>query len=333
MVPEPASLERFARDLDALLPSCARLGVAVSGGPDSLALLLLAAAARPGGVEAATVDHGLRPESAGEADMVAQLCERLEVPHATLTAHWRTPPVTAIQERARRERYRLLGFWAEERGLPAIATAHHADDQAETLLMRLMRGAGVRGLAGMRPRSIAPGTEVRLLRPLLGWRRSELQQACASAKVTAVADPSNADEKFERVRMRHALGDAEWIDAAAVARSAANLAEADSALDWAMRREWKQAAREDHGVITYRPGDVPREILRRIAARAVRKLASEGEKDLRGAELDRLIATLTEGGSATLRGVLCRGGAEWRFTAAPERRALIGRQPTPASDS
>ena len=321
MVPEPASLERFARDLDALMPSGARLGVAVSGGPDSVALLLLAAAARPGDIEAATVDHALRPDSAGEADMVAKQCDRLGVPHATLTVRWREPPVTAIQERARRERYRLLGFWAEERGLRAIATAHHADDQAETLLMRLMRGAGVRGLAGIRPRSIAAGTEVRLLRPLLGWRRSELQQVCADAGLTPVADPSNLDEKFERVRMRRALGDAKWIDSAAVARSAANLADADSALDWAMRREWKRAARESSGLVTYRPGDAPREILRRIAARAVRKLASEGDKDLRGAELDRLLTTLTEGGSATLRGVLCAGGAEWRFTSAPQRRS------------
>jgi tRNA(Ile)-lysidine synthase len=173
----------------------------------------------------------------------------------------------------------------------------------------------------MRPRSIASGTEVRLLRPLLGWRRSELQQICADAGVSPIDDPSNADEKFERVRVRRALGAAEWIDAAAVARSATNLADADSALDWAMRREWKQAARESPGVITYRPGDAPREILRRIAARAVRKLASEGDKDLRGAELDRLMGTLTEGGSATLRGVLCRGGAEWRFTSAPKRQS------------
>jgi tRNA(Ile)-lysidine synthase len=319
--PDQQLLERFARDLDALVPAGARLGVAVSGGPDSLALLLLVAAVRPGDVEAATIDHALRPDSAGEPEMVAQLCEQLGVPHATLTVRWREPPVTAIQERARRERYRLLGFWAEEQGLQAIATGHHADDQAETLLMRLMRGAGVRGLAGMRPRSIAPGTEVRLLRPLLGWRRSELQQLCADAGLTPIADPSNMDEKFERVRVRRALGDAEWIDAAAVTRSAANLADADSALEWAMRREWKMAARASPGVITYRPGDAPREILRRIAARAVRKLAGEGDKDLRGAELDRLLATLIEGGSATLRGVVCRGGAEWRFTTAPERRS------------
>ena len=130
----------------------------MSGGPDSLALLLLAAAARPGQIEAATVDHGLRPEARDEADMVADDLRRGSAcPHAILTARWSEVPETAIQERARNQRYRLLGYWAEERGLDALATAHHADDQAETLLMRLARGSGVRGLAGMRPRSIAPG--------------------------------------------------------------------------------------------------------------------------------------------------------------------------------
>src|SRR6476660_7265036 len=117
MVPAPTLVERFARDLVALSAPGQRLGVAVSGGPDSMALLLLAAAARPGQVEAATVDHSLRQGSLAEAGMVAKTCEQLGVPHAILTVHWRDKPTTAIQERARRERYRLLGFWAEERGL------------------------------------------------------------------------------------------------------------------------------------------------------------------------------------------------------------------------
>src|SRR5689334_16392944 len=162
MVPERTLVERFAHNLDALIRADSRIGVAVSGGPDSLALLLLVAAARPGQVEAATVDHGFRPESRDEAAMVAGLCDRLGVPHATLTVRWERTPETALQERARKERYRLLGFWAEERGLDAIATAHHADDQAETFLMRVSRGAGVRGLAGMRSRSFVPGSELRL---------------------------------------------------------------------------------------------------------------------------------------------------------------------------
>ena len=317
----PAALaERFANDLDAIATHGARLGVAVSGGPDSLALLALAAAARPGLIEAATVDHGLRPEAATEAVMVADVCKEVGVRHATLNVRWRDPPATAIQERARRERYRLLGYWAEERSLDAIVTAHHADDQAETLLMRLARGAGVRGLAGMRARSIAPGTEVRLLRPLLGWRRTELEQVCAVVGLTPVEDPSNGDLRFERVRMRTALAEADWLDSEAVARSASHLAEADLALDWAMRRAWQQAVREKRGLITYRPGDAPGEIRRRIVGRSLRKLATEGDGEPRGAELDHLLKVLAEGGSATLRGVLCRGGSEWRFTPAPERR-------------
>src|SRR3954453_2283282 len=107
MVPGPALIERFSADLDALLAPSERLGVAVSGGPDSLALLLLAAAARPGLIEAATVDHALRPESRAEAEMVAALCKRIGVPHEILTVEWEHKPETALQERARLHRYRL----------------------------------------------------------------------------------------------------------------------------------------------------------------------------------------------------------------------------------
>lgn len=320
MVPGTELIDRFAGDLDALIAPSARVGVAVSGGPDSMALLLLAAAARPGAVEAATVDHGLRADSRAEAEMVAQHCLGLGVPHAILTAGWKERPATAIQERARRERYRLLGYWAEERGLQALATGHHADDQAETLLMRLSRGAGVRGLAGMRRRSVAPGTDVILLRPLLGWRRGELEQVCSGAGVAPAADPSNEDVRFERVRVRRALARDDWLDPAALARSAANLCDAETALDWAARLEWKNGVRERSGAILYRPNGAPREILRRVAGRAVRKLATEGDPDLRGREIDQLLAVLSTGEQATIRGVLCSGGAEWRFTQAPPRR-------------
>ncbi len=138
MIPEPAAVDRFRSDFDLLIGSGARVGIAVSGGPDSMALLLLAAAARPGAIEAATVDHALREGSRAEAEMVARTCAALGVPHAILTAGWKEKPATAIQERARAERYRLLGFWAEERALDALATAHHADDQAETLLQEIL---------------------------------------------------------------------------------------------------------------------------------------------------------------------------------------------------
>ena len=318
---EASILDRFRGDLDALLARHGRIGVAVSGGPDSLALLLLMAAARPGDVEAATIDHGLRPEAREEAAMVAEVCERLGVRHATLTARWSEVPETAIQERARNQRYRLLGYWAEERGLDAIATAHHAEDQAETMLMRLARGAGVKGLAAMRPRSVSPGAHIRLVRPLLGWRRAELEQICEEAGLTPAADPSNMDQRFERVRVRRDLGMLDWLDAGAVAHSAAILADADAALDWAMRREWDENVYEKRDSIAYRLSDAPVEIVRRIVGRAIRKLATEGEFEPRGAELTRLVETLADGGTATLRGVLCRGGGEWHFSRAPARES------------
>src|SRR6478735_5547295 len=108
MAPEPEALDRFASDLDALIAPGARIGIAVSGGPDSLALLLLAAAARPGRVDAATVDHRLRPGSDEEAAMVASLCARLGVPHSILVADWTDSPVSNLQSEARAMRYRLL---------------------------------------------------------------------------------------------------------------------------------------------------------------------------------------------------------------------------------
>jgi tRNA(Ile)-lysidine synthase len=320
MVPEQALVDRFSADLDALIGSEGSIGIAVSGGPDSLALLLLAAAARPGRIEAATVDHALRPEAHAEAEMVEQLCARLNVPHSTLRAHWAEVPETAIEERARKERYRLLGYWAEERGISAILTGHHADDQAETFLMRLSRGSGVRGLAAIRRRSIAPGTHVRLLRPLLGWGRAELEAICDEAGLAPARDPTNADERFERARLRRALADADWLDPGAVARSAANLADADDALRWATDQEWRRAVDERRDRISYRRTDAPREIVRRVVERTVRKLATEGDPDLRGAELDRLLATLGDGGTATLRGVRCSGGSPWRFERAALRR-------------
>ena len=127
--------------------------------------------------------------------------------------------------------------------------------------------------------------------------------------------------RFERVRLRRALAAADWLDASAVARSAAHLADADLALDWAMRREWAQAVREKRGLIIYRPADAPGEIRRRVVARALRKLATEGAAEPpRGAEIDHLLAVLEDGGTATLRGVRCEGGSDWQFSPAPGRR-------------
>ena len=321
LLPDSTLVARFAADLDRLAPADSKLGLAVSGGPDSLALLLLAAAARPGKVEAASVDHALRADSATEAGMVAGVCAKLDVPHAILTAQWKTKPETAIQERARAARYLLLGRWLAERDLSALATAHHLDDQAETLLMRLNRGSGARGLAGMRAAAPLPGGEAGLLRPLLGWRRSELEAVCKTAGLSPVQDPSNEDEQFERVRVRRGLASAPWLDREGIARSAAHLAQADTALHWAVDKEWDAQVAQSDKEIVYRPV-APYEIRRRVVRRSVAAFAREGRANpLRGRELDRLVAVLSQGGKATLRGVLCAGGQAWRFTPAPKRRS------------
>jgi len=321
MVPEPPLLERFRAELDALIAPNARVGIAVSGGPDSLALLLLAAAVRPEAIEAATVDHALRAESQAEAEMVATVCRSLGVPHQVLTVEWTSKPETAIQERAREERYRLLAGWADDRALDAIVTAHHLDDQAETLMMRLTRGSGVRGLAGMRSASTVPGSTLALRRPLLAWRRSELEQICAAAGLEPATDPSNQDETYERVRIRRVLTESTWLDPQCLAVSAANLGQAEDALDWAARQEWARTVTNGGAEIIYRPGDAPSEIRRRIVSQAVARLATEGQgAELRGRELDRLLGVLGRSAAATIRGVHCSGGREWRFSRAPARR-------------
>ena len=186
-LPDPQLVARFAADLDALVAPGSKVGVAVSGGPDSLALLLLASAARPGLVEAATVDHALRAESRAEAEMVAALCERIAVPHEILKLEWKRAADRNLQARAREARYQMLGDWSLKRRLTAVATAHHLDDQAETLLMRLARGAGVGGLGATRARRpLVKG--VKLVRPLLGWRKAELAALVAEAGVKPVDD-------------------------------------------------------------------------------------------------------------------------------------------------
>ena len=167
-----------------------------------MALLLLAAEALPGQIEAATVDHGLRRESADEARMVAAVCHAMDVPHAILPV-----AVSAgnLQSEARTARYAALAGWVHGSGLGALATAHHADDQAETLLMRLNRASGVAGLAGVRARGVVPGTNMPLVRPLLDWRKQELAAIVSAAGIEAAQDPSNEAERFDRVRVRKAL--------------------------------------------------------------------------------------------------------------------------------
>lgn len=310
---------RFAQSLRMVwpemnAPAAPRLGVAVSGGPDSLTLLLLAAATLPGRVEAATVDHRLRPESAIEAADVAALCRSLDIPHAIL-------PVTVepgnVQDGARRARYVALAHWAQERSLHAIATAHHADDQAETLLMRLNRASGVAGLAGVRPRGWVADGDLPLIRPLLGWRRSELAQVVADAGVTAADDPSNRDDRFDRARLRKAILGADWLDVPAIAQSAAHLADADAALSWSADMEFNARVKRDPFGMTYRPM-APKAIALRVVARIVAELDDEA----RGSAIARLFDALAAGEPASIGALVVRPNAGgWSFAKAPARKA------------
>jgi len=266
--------DRFADALAALWPGFAqgeaRLGLAVSGGPDSLAMLLLARRVLPERIAAATVDHRLRPANADEAAIVGEVCASLDVPHAVL-------PVDLaqgnLQAEARTVRYAALDGWAGSQGLAAIATAHHADDQAETLLLRLNRGSGVAGLAGVRARGLVPGTKLPLLRPLLGFRRAELAGVVAAAGFEAASDPSNTDERFDRARLRKALAGADWLDVPALAASAAHLADADAALDWAAQREWTERVSAAPMGLIYRP-QAPRAVALRSRFLEVESTAS-----------------------------------------------------------
>ena len=186
--------------------------LAVSGGPDSTALMVLAARWReecenPPKLIAATVDHGLRPESKREAKAVGRLARNLGIEHRTL--RWTgSKPKTGLQEAARLARYRLLAEAARKAGARHVLTAHTLDDQAETVLMRMACGSGVGGLAGMGYLASVPAKErtgVMLVRPLLGVPKSRLIATLKAAGITYADDPTNRDPRFTRSRIRELM--------------------------------------------------------------------------------------------------------------------------------
>lgn len=325
---------RFAADLERLWPETEHqgrpLGLAVSGGPDSLALLLLAHEALPGRIAVASVDHGLRPEAADEVAMVRRIAGERGIPFAAIAVSL-APGNTQAQARA--ARYAALARWAGEAGLGAVATAHHADDQAETLLMRLNRGSGLAGLAGVRAHGAIAGTEVPLLRPLLGWRKAELAEVVAAAGITPAADPSNTNPAFDRARMRACLAEADWLDPVQLAASAAHIAEGWQALEWYAELDWHEMVmREvsDTGIpgFTY-CANVPRIIAIETILRIIRELGGHATRSEAARAWERLWASE----NASLGGVLAVPGVEkvekvgvpmrvWRFRPEPARGSV-----------
>lgn len=245
---------------------------------------------------------------------MAEICARLGIPHVILPVQ--VEPGN-LQSEARAARYRALAGWMEARELAGLATAHHADDQAETLLARLNRGSGVAGLAGVRARGTLPDASCPVVRPLLTWRRAELAALVASAGLVAVQDPSNSDDRFDRARLRKVLAGADWIDVPALAASAAHLADADAALDWAAAREWSEAVVLAPMGLTYRPR-APRAVALRVLARIVTELDGTAP---RGAAIARLFESLVARQPASIGNLVARAMPDgWTFTRAPKRR-------------
>ncbi|MFW2830685.1 tRNA lysidine(34) synthetase TilS [Sphingomonas sp. ID0503] len=309
--PSTQPVDRFTRALSGI----DRLALAVSGGPDSLALLLLAAEALPNHIAVATVDHGLRPEAAHEAAYVSAICEARGIPHDTLRVSVETNG-EGTQAAARTTRYDALARWCADRGFAHLATAHHADDQAETLLMRLGRGAGLPGLTGIR--SSRPLTDsVTLIRPLLGHSRAELRAIVDTAGIAPVDDPSNRDPHYDRTRARALLSNG-YPDAHRLAQSASHLAQAEEALAWAAAQEWSRRAAQDGSGVSLDPAGLPDELRRRLVLFAFETLGASAP---RGPDLARLIATLAADKIATLGGIRAEGGPLWRFRLAPPHRS------------
>jgi tRNA(Ile)-lysidine synthase len=313
-LPERATT-RFAGDVAALTGggTADRFGVAVSGGPDSIAMLLLANAAFEGRIAAATVDHGLRAESHEEARFVASFCAAHGIPHDILTLE--TLPQGNVSAVARMARYDALDGWATAQGLDWVMTAHHADDQLETMVMRLNRASGVGGLAGVRKR------HGRIVRPLLGWRRAELTAIVHDAGVRAVDDPSNRDDRYDRARFRKALANSDFLDAAAASASASALADADAALDWTIVYLRRERLSQSGAFWVYDAGDLPHELRRRALIDCLRII--DPATHPRGDAVERVLVALSGRNVATIGKVRCdtvQDGGVWKFTLAAPRR-------------
>ncbi|MBK0329199.1 tRNA lysidine(34) synthetase TilS [Rhodobacteraceae bacterium F11138] len=291
-----------------------RLGVAVSGGGDSVALMHILSrcfAEKPVALHIATVDHGLRPEAAAEAETVAAMAHRLGLPHDTLRWVDRDPGGN-LQDQARQARYRLLRDWARGLALDAVALGHTADDQAETVLMRLARSSGVDGLSAMSTQKTLFGLNV--IRPLLDLTREDLRSYLRQQGMTWIEDASNDDPRFERVRVRAALVqlNALGLTTPALAGVAANMSQARKALDHGAYQAAGDVLRMDGGdIVLDAEGfrDLPRETARRILVRGLIWIGG-GAHPPRRAATQHALNAIRNGREMTLAGcrILCQRG-------------------------
>ncbi len=319
-----------------------RILLAVSGGVDSVALMGLAArwARRTGAPlpAVASVDHGLRPDSAGETAGVAEKAAALGLEAATL--RWDGPrPASALQASARAARYGLLSIHARAIGADALATAHTQDDQAETLLMRLAAGSGLAGMAGMRAEGLTGGLPH--LRPLLGMPKARLAATCRHHRWTWIEDPSNGDPRFARARWRALMPllAEQGLDAEALARFARRAAEAEDALDALSQAELARCrcpAAEGASIDGRALAAQPRAVAVRMLARLIAETAPKAPDVApdHGARLGRVedcalaIAEAVRRGRPlrrTLGGMLLTLGADGVLACRPEPQRRRGR--------
>ena len=280
------------------------LVLAVSGGPDSTALLAIAARwakalkrrrKRAPQLLAVTVDHGLRRESAREAAAVKRLARRLGVAHRTL--RWRgAKPKTGLQEAARYARYRLLAEAAAASGYEHVLTAHTLDDQAETVLFRLARGSGLTGLAGMARAVPIPAdgeSAIFVVRPFLAVPKTRLIATLKSARIAYGEDPSNRNPRYARTRLRALLAELalEGLDANTLARFAVRMRRVEAAIEFvvgAARAALAPAPWSDRGPVVFTApqfADLPAEVALRLLGRAIAHTGDEGPVELAKLEL------------------------------------------------
>lgn len=290
-----------------------RIGIALSGGGDSMAMMHLLVRAFPDDPSrflAATVDHGLRSGSDNEAGQAGQAAGALGIGHDVL--RWQGWDRQGnLQAEARAARYRLLTEWAAQKDIPVLALGHTMDDQAETVLMRLARSAGVDGLSGIPERRIENG--IVLLRPMLRITRGALRDFLIQLGVEWSEDPSNDNPKFDRIRMRRAMGELAGLglSVAALADVAFNQRKVREALDWYTFMAARDFATVDDGAVDFdlrRLRTLPDEIGRRLLARAFCWVSGNAYPPRR-APLLAAFAAARAGEATTLHGCIlkCQG--------------------------
>lgn len=310
------------------------LVLAISGGPDSTALLVLAARWRASlkrgpQLIAVTIDHRLRPESAREANAVKRVARQLGMTHRTILWTGRKPK-TGLSQAARNARYALLAAQAQKAGARRVLTAHTLDDQAETMLIRLARGSGLSGLAAMTRDTAMFGVTV--TRPLLVVSKARLIATLQKACVPYADDPSNRDPRFTRARLRDLMPALakEGLSAERLALLARRIRRAEAAIQATVTQAsdifslspWGEGRR-----IELRPdvlSRLPSEIGLRLLGRAIAHVGDEGPVEL--GKLETLHATLCSGGEAVIRrtlagAVVTRGPGRLVVERAPPRKS------------